>query len=414
MIDAAAAPAVQDAPVASLRPWDRNPRKITPARLSALARALEAEPEMLRARPLIALPDGTVIAGNQRLAAAIELGWETVPTVFADLDAARAAEWALRDNRLYGSDVDADVSVLLAELAEMGRDLELTGFDSAELDRLLAGTRQGAADPDEAPPLPTAPRSKPGEVYELGLHRLLCGDATDAEQVATLLAGAEPVLLVTDPPYGVRLDMEWRDRVGLNAAGPAQTSYMRKQGHRNVSISGDTKADWSDAFELVPSLNVAYVWHASRHASLVEQGLRRIGFEVVQQIVWAKSVFVIGRQHYQWQHEPCWYARRPGARVTWFGGHGQSTVWSAASPKQIMGGSGEEKVDHPTQKPVSLFTRPVENHLRRGQSFYEPFAGSGSAIIAAEMTGRRCLAMELDPAYCDVIRDRYAAFAGAA
>lgn len=401
--------------MASLRPWARNPRTITPARLSALARALQADPEMLRARPLIALPDGTVIAGNQRLAAAVELGWETVPTVFADLDPVRAVEWALRDNRPYGADVDEGLGVLLAELAEMGRDLELTGFDSAELDRLLAGS-VAAADPDAVPPLPKGkPRSRAGQVYELGAHRLMCGDATSREHVATLLAGAEPVLLLTDPPYGVELDMEWRDRAGRNGRGPAQPSYLRREGHANTSISGDTVVDWSHTFELVPSLKVAYVWHADRFTLEVGEGLRRIGFELSQLIVWDKERFVLSRTHYHSAHEPCWYARRRGS-PRWIGSKDQSTVWRHPSPKMLGTGTdgvGDERADHPTQKPVALFTRPLENHLRRGHCFYEPFAGSGTAIIAAELTGRVCLAMEIDPVYCDVIRDRYAAFVGA-
>ena len=401
--------AVVDAPVGSLRAWGRNPRRITPARLLSLQKALEAAPEMLRARPLIALPDGTVIAGNQRLAAAVELGWETIPTVYADLDEARATEWAIRDNRPYGEDIEDDLSVLLRELEEMGRDLELTGFDSADLDRLLRETR-GPVDPDEAPPLPAVPRAKAGEVYELGSHRLMCGDATDADQVAELLRDEEPALLLTDPPYGVELDGEWRDRAGKNKLGPAEPNYlMRIEGHTNTTISGDTRADWSDAFALVPSLKIAYVWHASVHTVEVLEGLERIGFVGSQMIIWDKEIFAMSRCHYHWQHEPCWYARKPGS-PKWIGSRDQSTVWKARSPKMIMGGSDEAKFDHPTQKPVVLYTRPIENHLRRGTSFYEPFGGSGTGVIAAEMTGRRCLAMELDPRFCDVIRDRYEAF----
>ena len=413
MIAAASDLVVRDVPLADLRAWERNPRRITPARLEALGRALAAEPGMLRARPLIALPDGTVIAGNQRLAAAVALGWETIPTVVVDLDDARAAEWALRDNRPYGSDVDDELSVLLGELSELGRDLELTGFDSAELDRLL-GVTVGAVDPDEVPPLPGKPRSRPGGVYELGAHRLMCGDATDPEQVALLLAGEEPVLLVTDPPYGVELDMEWRDRAGKNGKGAAEPSYLRGEGHRNTSLSGDTVADWSGAFALVPSLKVAYVWHADRFTLEVGQGLREIGFELSQLIVWDKERFVLSRTHYHSGHEPCWYARRPGS-PRWRGSKDQSTVWRHPSPKMIMAGKDgpqDDRVDHPTQKPVALYTRPLENHVARGEVFYEPFGGSGTAVIAAEMLKRRCFAMELDPAYCDVIRDRYAAFVG--
>jgi DNA modification methylase len=152
------------------------------------------------------------------------------------------------------------------------------------------------------------------------------------------------------------------------------------------------------------------VWHASRFTVEVAQGLARIGFGLSQMIVWDKELFALSRQHYHWQHEPCWYARKPGA-PRWIGSKDQSTVWRARSPKMIMAGSSEAKVDHPTQKPVVLYRRPIENHLRRGGCFYEPFAGSGSALIAAEQTGRRCLAMELDPGFCDVIRDRYERFA---
>lgn len=139
----------------------------------------------------------------------------------------------------------------------------------------------------------------------------------------------------------------------------------------------------------------------------VAADLRTCGLEVVQQIIWDKELFVIGRQHYHWQHEPCFYARRQNAKVAWYGGHNQSTVWKAASPKMVSAGSREQKYDHPTQKPVALFTRPIENHLLRGEVVYDPFVGSGTALIAAEMTGRVCYAMELDPLFCDVARQRY-------
>ena len=400
--------------LSALAPSGFNPRRISGGRLDALKRSMEADPRMLEARPVIALADGTVVCGNQRVRAAAELGWKEIPTVTVELDPETARLWMLRDNNEYGEWDETALAELLSELERSGADLELAGFPESELEALLRSARpEPETDPDLVVEAAAGePISRPGEVYDLGKHRLMCGDATDPDQVAVLLGGEEPALLLTDPPYGVELDMEWRDRVGLNTAGPAEKSYMRSDGHRNVALSGDTVADWSHAFELVPSLDAAYVWHASRHAGVVEQGLRRIGLEPVQQIIWVKPVFVIGRQHYQWQHEPCWYARRKGARVPWHGGYAQSTVWEAASPKQIMGGSSEEKVDHPTQKPVLLYARPLENHVRRGGCFYEPFAGSGTALIAAEITGRSCLAMELDPVYCDVIRRRFEAFTG--
>jgi DNA modification methylase len=161
--------------------------------------------------------------------------------------------------------------------------------------------------------------------------------------------------MVTDPPYGIELDSEWRDRAGLNGHGPAEPSYMKKRtkGHTETVISGDTRADWSEAFELVPSLEVAYVWHASKFTREVLDGLLRIGFVHHQQIIWNKGRTVLTRTHYWFQHEPAWYVRKKNA--PWFGKAGEnSTIWDSPSPKFIMGGSDEDKYDHPTQKPVDL------------------------------------------------------------
>jgi DNA modification methylase len=242
---------------------------------------------------------------------------------------------------------------------------------------------------------------------------VLCGDATRAEDVERLLGDRKPVLMVTDPPYGIELDSEWRDRAGLNGCGAAESSYMKKRttGHTETTISGDTRADWSEAFELVPSLSIAYVWHASVFTREVLNGLERIGFMYPQQIVWNKGRTVLTRTHYWYQHEPCWYVRKP--KAAWFGKAGEnSTIWDSPSPKFIMGGSGEEKYDHPTQKPVDLMRRPIQNHLKRGELVYEPFLGSGTTLAAAELTERVCCGIELDPKYVDVIVQRWQTLAG--
>ncbi len=158
------------------------------------------------------------------------------------------------------------------------------------------------------------PRAKLGDLWLLGDHRLACGDSTNPEAVARLLGGAEPRLLATDPPYGVSLDGSWRDGV-YNALGPAERTYMRQKGARNTTMSGDTRVDWSEAFELVPSLAVGYIWHAGVHAAEVAEGLERIGFEIVSQVIWDKGLFAMGRSWYHWSHEPCWVVRRKGAKV---------------------------------------------------------------------------------------------------
>jgi DNA modification methylase len=241
----------------------------------------------------------------------------------------------------------------------------------------------------------------------------LCADATSPEAVARLLGERKPLLMVTDPPYGIELDSEWRDRAGLNGCGPAEPSYLnhRTAGHTETTISGDTRADWSEAFELVPSLQSAYVWHASVFTCEVLNGLFRIGFLYPQQIIWDKGRVVLTRTHYWYQHEPCWYVRKRNA--PWFGEAGKnSTIWSCPSPKFIMGGSKEEKFDHPTQKPVELMRRPILNHTKRGELVYEPFLGSGTTLAAAETTQRVCYGLELDPKYVDVVVQRWQRLTG--
>jgi DNA modification methylase len=214
--------------------------------------------------------------------------------------------------------------------------------------------------------------------------------------------------MVTDPPYGIELDSEWRDRAGLNGCGPAEASYMKKRtaGHTETAISGDTWADWSEAFGLVPSLEAAYVWHASKFTREVLDGLLRIGFLHHQQIIWNKGRTVLTRTLYWFQHESCWFVRKKNA--PWYGKAGEnSTIWDSPSPKFIMGGADEEKYDHSTQKPIDLMRRPILNHLRRSELVYDPFLGSGTTLAAAELAERVCYGMELDPKYVDVVVERW-------
>jgi DNA modification methylase len=231
--------------------------------------------------------------------------------------------------------------------------------------------------------------------------------------VARLLGERKPQLMVTDPPYGIELDSEWRDRAGLNGGGAAAPSYrtQRTPGHTETTISGDTRADWSEAFALVPSLEVAYVWHASKFTREVLDGLLRIGFVHHQQLIWDKGRAVLTRTHYWFQHEPCWYVRKKNA--PWYGAPGENTtVWDAPSPKFVMSHSGEEKFDHPTQKPVVLMRRSIVNHARRGELVYEPFLGSGTTLAAAELTERVCCGLEIDPKFIDVTVQRWQRLTG--
>jgi DNA modification methylase len=198
--------------------------------------------------------------------------------------------------------------------------------------------------------------------------------------------------MVTDPPYGVDYDPGWRTRAGLK-------HNKEKLG----KVANDNRADWREAWALFPG-SVAYVWHAGRYASTVQDSLVAEGFDVRSQIIWAKDRFALSRGHYHWQHEPCWYAVRNGP-ANWNGDRKQSTLWQIPARE----GTGFE---HGTQKPVECMKRPIENNSSPGQAIYEPFSGSGTTIIAAEVTGRSCHAVELMPQYVDVAVERWQAFTG--
>lgn len=392
--------------------YARNARNIPERAVDKVAASLK---EFGWRQPIVVDNAGVIICGHTRLLAAKKLGFDQVPVhIAANLTPAQVKAYRLMDNRSH-EEAEWDFELLgpeLEELRGLDFDLELTGFDSREIDDFLA-------DPDQddranaVPPVPDTAASKPGDLWLCGKHRVLCGDATAADAVARLCSAIKPLLMVTDPPYGIELDSEWRDRAGLNGCGPAEASYMkhRTAGHTNTTISSDTRADWSEAFALVPSLQVAYVWHASKFTREVLDGLLRIGFVHHQQIIWDKGRTVLTRTHYWFQHEPCWYVRKKNA--PWFGKAGEnSTVWQAPSPKFIMGGSKEAKFDHPTQKPLDLMRRPILNHTKRGHVVYDPFLGSGTTLMAAETTERVCYGIDIDPKYVDVAVLRWQQFTG--
>lgn len=393
----------------ALIPNDRNWRIHPKEQQAALAGALDTVGWVQQV--LVNRRTGFVVDGHARVALAISRGEPTVPVLYVDLDPdEEALVLATLDpiSAMAGRD-DEKLRALLADIT----------VDDAGLAALLgelAGTdpKAGLTDPDEVPEPPEEPYVQPGELYRLGDHRILCGDATDPAAVARLLDGAAPTLLATDPPYGVQLDQTWRDGVynGPRKRVKGWGVMAGAAGHRNTSISMDVRADWSEAYALVPSLQVGYVWYSSNHTLAVLSGLERIGFELAGQIIWDKGLFSVGRSWYHWNHEPCVVVRRPGVPNLFIGERDQATIWRAPSPKRIGGGSKEQKEDHPTQKPVLLSEIPIRNHLRPGEAVYEPFSGSGTTLMAAETLGRRCYAMEIDPKYVQVALERWQRFTG--
>jgi len=403
-------------PIERLIPRANNPRTHSREQVAQIAASIQ---EFGWTNPVLVDANDEILAGHARVLAAKKLGMEEVPViVLRHLTEAQKRALVIADNAL-ALNAGWDESMLRIELAilhEEDFNLDLVGFDDVELQRLLEAqdNAPGLTDADAAPEVQPDPVARLGDLFILGKHRVICGDCTQPDVVARLLGDAKPLLLITDPPYGIELDSEWRDRAGLNGCGPTEASYMkhhRTEGHTETTISGDTRADWSAAYEHVPSLQVAYVWHASVFAREVWNGLERIGFLYPQQLIWNKGRTVLTRTHYWYQHEPCLYMRKKNA--PWFGKAGEnSTVWDSPSPKFIMGGSDEEKFDHPTQKPMEVMRRPILNHTLPGESCYDPFLGSGTTLIAAEQTGRVCYGVELDPKYVDVICRRWQQYTG--
>ncbi|MFH0849082.1 MAG: DNA methyltransferase [archaeon] len=298
---------------------------------------------------------------------------------------------------------DWDDKLLAETVLELPSDLiDVTGFAGAEL-RYLERVRDDEDEDPPAPPAPQDPTTKLGDLWLLGKHRVLCGDSTNENDVKHLIGAAKISLIVTDPPYSVNLDQSWRDKYMTHQRAPGTSNNDRFQ--------MDASFDWLSAFRLQKA-PILYCWHAGLYAGKVAPALEELGYHIKQQIIWVKTHFAYSRQHYHWKHECCFYAVMKGEKAPWYGGYDQTTVWEAASPKQINGPHDEEKMDHPTQKPLVLFTTPIRNHLNEGECCYDPFLGSGTALIAAEKGGAVCYGMDLEPKYVDVSVKRWEAFTG--
>jgi len=309
--------------------------------------------------------------------------------------------YTLADNRLAETS-EWDPETLQVEWDELnalglGDDLSMIGFSDEDLKDILPAAllevTGGLTDPDDVPVVPEAPVTRPGDVWILGKHRLLCGDSTVATDVEKVLKGVTPLLMCTDPPYGVEYDPSWRNQVGA-----AKTK-------RTGKVLNDDRADWREAWALFPG-DVAYVWHGALHAATVAESLEAAGFTIRSQIIWAKERLVLSRGDYHWQHEPAWYAVKKTGKGHWAGDRKQTTLWQIPSKDQ------DAKTVHGTQKPVECMRRPIENNSSPGQAVYEPFMGSGTTLIAAEMSGRVCFGIELNPAYVDVAVERWQNFTG--
>jgi DNA modification methylase len=369
------------------------------------AQAVEKVAASIRAygwrQPVVVDTHEVIAIGHLRRAAGRFLGLTEVPVhVARDLTPAQIRGLRLADNRT-NQEASWDEKLLALELGELNDlnfDLGLTGFDVHELDILLRDPMEEER-ADEVPPLPEIATTRPDDLWICGEHRVLCGDATSKSAVTRLLGKRKPFRTATDPPYGVSYDPMWREQAGLGR--------QRQTGR----VANDDQMDWTAAYKLFPG-DVAYVWHAGVHAGEVAAGLTSVGFEIRAQIIWSKQHFAMSRGHYHWGHEPCWYAVRKGGRANWCGDRTQSTIWQVQNLNPMGGDRDEKATGHGTQKPVELMRRPIVNHTKRGDAIYDPFLGSGTTIMAAELTERFCCGIDIDPRYVDVAVIRWQEFTG--
>jgi len=384
---------VQQIKVSDLIPYASNSRTHDDAQVAQIAASIK---EFSFLNPVLVDGENGILCGHARVLAARKLGMKEVPTIDAShLSPAQRKAYIILDNKLplnAGWDLEM-LSLEMGDLRDEGFDLSLIGFDDTELANIFTEAHDGLTDPDAVPDIPDEPVTKEGDVWVLGKHRVMCGDSTVETHVSALLGDVKPHLMVTDPPYGVEYDASWRVDAGLN-----------KETAAHGKVENDNNADWREAWALFPG-DVAYVWFADKMGVGVGVGLMESGFNLRAMIIWAKNNMVIGRGDYHSKHESCWYAVKKTKKGHYCGGRKQTTVWDIDKPMKSETG-------HSTQKPVECMKRPIENNSSPGQAVYEPFSGSGTTVIAGEMTGRAIYAMELSPAYVDVAVKRWQEFTG--
>jgi DNA modification methylase len=389
---------IEQWPTIKLLPYARNARTHSDAQVAQIAASIA---EFGFTNPILAGSDGVIVAGHGRLAAAQKLGLEVVPVVVLDhLSPTQRRALVIADNRIAenaGWD-DAMLRVELAALADENFDLAITGFDADALAELMAGDEpdaEGQTDDDAVPEVAETTVSRPGDVWMMGQHRLLCGDSTVAESYDRLMQGEVADMVFTDPPYNV------------NYANSAKDKMRGKDRAILNDNLGDGFYDFLLA-ALTPTIahcrGAIYVAMSSSELDVLQAAFRAAGGHWSTFIIWAKNTFTLGRADYQRQYEPILYGWPEGAQRHWCGDRDQGDVWAIKKP---------QKNDlHPTMKPVELVERAIRNSSRPGNVVLDPFGGSGTTLIAAEKSGRSARVIELDPKYADVIVRRWQDWTG--
>ena len=369
-----------------LIPYARNARTHNKEQIKQLRASLR---EFGFVNPCIIDKDYNIIAGHGRVMAAKEEGIESVPCVFAEhLTDAQKRAYILADNRLAlnaGWD-DEMLSVELSDLQANAFDLSLLGFSDAEMNKLMGGMGNAKDDDfDLDAELQKPTLSKPGDLWLLGNHRLVCGDSTKAETYTLLMEGKAANLVVTDPPYNVNYE---------GTAGKIKNDHMAGDAFYQFLLDAFTQME-----KVMAQDASIYVFHADTEGLNFRKAFTEAGFYLSGTCIWKKQSLVLGRSPYQWQHEPVLFGWKKSGKHAWFSDRKQSTIWEFDKPRK----NGE----HPTMKPIPLLAYPIVNSSMTGCVVLDPFGGSGSTLIACEQTGRVCRMAELDEKFCDVIVRRF-------
>ncbi|MDK7192434.1 site-specific DNA-methyltransferase [Bifidobacterium sp. UMB1197] len=374
------------ADVSELIPYVRNARTHSEAQVSQIAASIR---EFGFLSPILVAEDNTILAGHGRLAAALKLGLKKVPCVKENhLTETQKRAYIIADNKL-SLNAGWDNELLAVELSELeGADfnLDLLGFDEAELSSIFDADKDVSDDDfDVEKELEEPCFSKTGDMWTLGKHRIICGDATKLETYKTLLENTKVNLVVTDPPYNVNYE---------GAAGKIKNDNMENDKFYQFLFNSFVNMEQAMADDAS-----IYVFHADTEGLNFRKAFQDAGFYLSGCCIWKKPSLVLGRSPYQWQHEPCLYGWKKKGKHKWYAGRKETSVWEFEKPKK--------NADHPTMKPIALLAYPIKNSSMTNSLVLDPFAGSGSTLIACEQTGRICYAIELDEKYCDVIVKRY-------
>ena len=365
----------------------KNPRLIKDQKYAKLKASLEADPEMMELREVIAYDnDGelVVICGNMRLRALKELGVKEVPVKVLPKETPpeKLRAYTIKDNVGFGEDSWDDLANDwdAVELEEWGLELPDLFEDAQEV--------EAQEDDYESPDIDTVQTDiVPGDLFEIGEHRLLCGDSTTTDSYDRLMQGEQADMCVTDPPYNVSYEGKTEDKMKIQNDSMSASDFYQFLYDFYTALTTCTKKG-----------GAIYVWHASTEVVNFAKAMMDAGWLLKQELIWVKNSMVMGRQDYQWKHEPCLYGWLEGAAHNWYSDRSQTTVIEYNRPNR--------NAEHPTMKPVGLFGYQIQNSSKRGDIVIDPFAGSGTTMVACEETGRKARVIELDPKYCAVIIDR--------